>query len=89
MIQLSGKGILWLCHHKSKDGLNRNKDIREATGRFKEKFGKDPDICFVNPDQLNEFDDVDVDDVDVVSLKCVPAEHILVGRERNDGNKSA
>jgi hypothetical protein len=60
-------GLLW---HDSSDATLGEK-VTAARARYEERFGRVPNVCYVNPSALPEGD------VEIAGMMLRPAQHIL------------
>lgn len=69
-------GLLWFDDDKQRPAAEK---IAQAARRYREKFGRPPTICFVNPDEPIEHGRVS--GVTVRPLRTVLRHHFWIGVE--------
>jgi len=73
------KGLLWYDDNPERDLVEK---IERATRRYEQKFGAQPDVCYVHPNTLKGNGKLQkIDDVRVTSLTSMLRHHFWVGRE--------
>jgi len=73
------KGLLWFDSDQKKDLLRK---IRQASGRYRIKFGMEPNTCYVNNNALDE--EKVLGGVRVKPSSTVLPHHLWLGWERGD-----
>jgi len=68
-------GLLW---HDGDPQKPLEEKVRQAAGRYFEKFGAKPTICFVSPD-WKIAESITIDDYTVVSHHTVLKDHFWIG----------
>lgn len=78
-------GLLWYDDNPKHDLCHI---IRQAAGRYRIKFGQEPDICYVHPSALGDNDKVNkVGAVRVSSRPAVLRHHFWIGKEEQSHGK--
>ncbi len=69
-------GLLW--HDSGSDDLARK--VKRAARRYRVRFGKKPNVCYVHPTLLPEGD-AQVEDINVRSSQRILRHHFWLGQE--------
>ena len=68
-------GLLW--YDDTKDTLEVK--VRRAAERYVEKYGVEPDACFVHPSELGTVDEANLPSCKVVANPTVLEHHFWIG----------
>ena len=78
-------GLLWYDDSK----VDFASKVREAAQRYREKFGKSPDRCYVNPASLPaKGDEVSLKGIKVLASPTIQPHHFWVGVGDGKGKRS-
>jgi hypothetical protein len=69
-------GLLWFDDHPTRPVSDK---IKRAVQRYQQKYGHNPDVCYVHPAQLKEGDLSLAEDVKVLPAKSVLPHHFWLG----------
>ena len=78
-------GLLWF-ENNTKKALEQR--VQEATERYREKFGKSPNTCYVHPQDLNG-DGLSLGGMRVVAASNILRNHLWVGWDDEVENRAA
>lgn len=68
-------GLLWLDDNPK---LPLSVRVEKAVRRYREKFGRSPNLCYVNPVTLSEVEDMPAH-VKLIGLASIQPNHFWVG----------
>ncbi len=69
-------GMLWFDNNKQ---TNLTQKIERAVRYYREKYGRLPDLCYVNPKALDEKEHVDISGIEVRSAGNILPGHFWIG----------
>ena len=78
------EGLLWFDDSPTRTASDK---IGNAVRRYQQKYGHNPDVCYVHPAQLGE--DLSVEDVKVLPAKSVLPHHFWLGIQSPPGGDRA
>jgi len=70
------EGLLWFDDNPTRPVRDK---IERAVQRYQQKYGHNPDVCYVHPAQLKEGDLSLAEDVKVLPAKSVLPHHFWLG----------
>jgi len=68
-------GLLWFDDNSK---LPLSARVEKAVRRYREKFGRSPNLCYVNPVTLSEVEDMPAH-VKIIGLASVQPNHFWIG----------
>jgi hypothetical protein len=78
-------GLLWF-ENDTKKALNQR--VQEAIERYREKFGKSPNTCYVHPQDLNGHG-LSLEGMRIVAASNILRNHLWVGWDDELENRAA
>jgi len=76
------EGLLWFDDSPTRPVSDK---IERAVQRYQQKYGHNPDVCYVHPAQLKEGDLSLAEDVKVLPAKSVLPHHFWLGIQSQPG----
>jgi hypothetical protein len=78
-------GLLWF-ENDTKKALEQR--VQEAMERYREKFGKSPNTCYIHPQDLNGHG-LSLEGMRVVAASNILRNHLWVGWDDESENRAA
>ena len=75
-------GLLWFDDDPK---IEFSRKVQEAAHRYEEKFGRQPNVCYANPDTLPQ-DGITLDGIRVIPSPLVLPFYLWVGNQPEEGD---
>jgi len=75
-----GTGLLWYDNGAQDLAVK----IAEAAKRYRERFGGEPNVCYVNPADLPDNGECEANDIRVLTATNVLRHHLWLGHESSE-----